>query len=194
MQTFQDRLRSLIDTLGITKTKFAEDLHVSSAFVSMLCSGKSQPSDRTIADICRKYNVSETWLRTGAGEMRQKLTRNQEIAEFMGVVIPTTRRASGSYRSSANSALTSGSCWPRSQKKWPRTNNRPRPIFLFPRLCDQLPHESPDQIQIRICGQPQQALDLFQQQIPFHFHKCLHSSTKISSIFCLLLPLRFSSI
>ena len=69
MQTFQDRLRSLIDTLGITKTKFAEDLHVSSAFVSMLCSGKSLPSDRTIADICRKYNVSETWLRTGEGEM-----------------------------------------------------------------------------------------------------------------------------
>ena len=87
MQTFQDRLRSLIDTLGITKTKFAEDLHVSSAFVSMLCSGKSQPSDRTIADICRKYNVSETWLRTGEGEMWQKLTRNQEIAEFMGVVM-----------------------------------------------------------------------------------------------------------
>lgn len=87
MQTFQDRLRSLIDALGITKTKFAEDLHVSSAFVSMLCSGKSLPSDRTIADICRKYNVSETWLRTGDGEMKQKLTRNQEIAEFMGVVM-----------------------------------------------------------------------------------------------------------
>lgn len=87
MQTFQDRLRSLIDALGITKTKFAEDLHVSSAFVSMLCSGKSLPSDRTIAGICRKYNVSEAWLRTGEGEMKQKLTRNQEIAEFMGVVM-----------------------------------------------------------------------------------------------------------
>ena len=87
MQTFQDRLRSLIDALGITKTKFAEDLHVSSAFVSMLCSGKSLPSDRTIADICRKYNVSETWLRTGEGEMKQKLTRNQEIAEFMASIM-----------------------------------------------------------------------------------------------------------
>lgn len=87
MQTFQDRLRSLIDALGITKTKFAEDLHVSSAFVSMLCSGKSLPSDRTIADICREYGVSETWLRTGEGEMRQKLTRNQEIAEFLGSII-----------------------------------------------------------------------------------------------------------
>lgn len=87
MQTFQDRLCALIDALGITKTKFAENLHVSSAFVSMLCSGKSLPSDRTIADICRRYNVSETWLRTGEGNMRQKLTRNQEIAEFMGDVM-----------------------------------------------------------------------------------------------------------
>lgn len=87
MQTFQDRLRSLIDALGITKTKFAEDLHVSSAFVSMLCSGKSLPSDRTIANICREYGVSETWLRTGEGEMKQKLTRNQEIAEFMASIM-----------------------------------------------------------------------------------------------------------
>lgn len=87
MQTFQDRLCALIDALGITKTKFAENLHISSAFVSMLCSGKSLPSDRTIADICRRYNVSETWLRTGEGNMKQKLTRNQEIAEFMGDVM-----------------------------------------------------------------------------------------------------------
>nr|DAE42768.1 MAG TPA: Maltose-binding periplasmic protein,Mitochondrial import receptor protein complex, SUGAR BINDING [Caudoviricetes sp.] len=67
-------------------------------------------------------------------------------------------------------------------------------LFLFPRLCDQCPHKAPDQIQIRICGQPQQALDLFQQQIPFHFHKCLHSSTKNLFHFCILLPLRFASI
>ena len=31
--------------------------------------------------------MNETWLRTGEGEMKQKLTRNQEIAEFMGVVM-----------------------------------------------------------------------------------------------------------
>ena len=125
MQTFQDRLRSLIDALGITKTKFAEDLHVSSAFVSMLCSGKSLPSDRTIADICRKYNVSETWLRTGEGEMKQKLTRNQEISEFMGVVMHDPDD------SPRKRFVSNGSCSPRSQKKWPRTDDRPRLFFLY---------------------------------------------------------------
>lgn len=87
METINQRIDFLIKELGFTKTKFAESLHVSSQFVSSLCSGAKQPSDRTIADICREYGVSETWLRTGEGEMKQKLTRNQEIAEFMGVVM-----------------------------------------------------------------------------------------------------------
>ena len=84
METINQRIDFLIKSLGVTKTKFSESIHVSSQFISSLCSGAKQPSDRTIADICREYGVSETWLRTGEGEMRQKLTRNQEIAEFMG--------------------------------------------------------------------------------------------------------------
>lgn len=84
METINQRIDFLVRSLGVTKTKFAESIHVSSQFVSSLCSGAKQPSDRTIADICREYGVSEDWLRTGEGEMMQKLTRNQEIAEFMG--------------------------------------------------------------------------------------------------------------
>ena len=87
MDTINQRIDFLIKALGFTKTKFAESLHVSSQFVSSLCSGAKQPSDRTIADICREYGVSETWLRTGEGEMKQKLTRNQEIAEFMASIM-----------------------------------------------------------------------------------------------------------
>ena len=77
METINQRIDFLIKELGFTKTKFAESLHVSSQFVSSLCSGAKQPSDRTIADICREYGVSETWLRTGEGEMKQKLTPAQ---------------------------------------------------------------------------------------------------------------------
>ena len=84
METINQRIDFLVRSLGVTKTKFAESIHVSSQFVSSLCSGAKQPSDRTIADICREYGVSEDWLRSGEGEMMQKLTRNQEIAEFMG--------------------------------------------------------------------------------------------------------------
>lgn len=43
---------------------------------------RKNPSDRTIADICREFNVSETWLRTGEGEMFQPRSRNEELLEF----------------------------------------------------------------------------------------------------------------
>ena len=86
MSELSDRIRLLISELGLKKTAFAERLHVSQAFVSQLCSGASQPSDRTIADICREFNVSECWLRTGEGEMFQPKSRNQQIFEFAATV------------------------------------------------------------------------------------------------------------
>ena len=75
METINQRIDFLIKNLKLTKTKFAEPLNLSSQFVSSICSGAKQPSDRTIADICREFNVNETWLRTGEGEMMKELTR-----------------------------------------------------------------------------------------------------------------------
>ncbi len=80
MQTIGDRISLVIKRSGLTKTKFAEHLHLSQPFVSGICSGAKQPSDRTIADICREFNVSEAWLRDGVGDMEVKRTMNQELA------------------------------------------------------------------------------------------------------------------
>lgn len=80
MQTIGDRISLVIKRSGLTKTKFAEQLHLSQQFISSLCSCAKQPSDRTIADICREFNVSEAWLRDGVGDMEVKRTMNQELA------------------------------------------------------------------------------------------------------------------
>lgn len=80
MQTIGDRISIIIKRSGLTKTKFAEQLHLSQQFISSLCSGAKQPSDRTIADICREFNVSEAWLRDGVGDIEVKRTMNQELA------------------------------------------------------------------------------------------------------------------
>ena len=80
MQTIGDRISLVIKRSGLTKTKFAEQLHLSQPFISVICSGSKQPSDRTIADICREFNVSEAWLRDGVGEIEVKRTMNQELA------------------------------------------------------------------------------------------------------------------
>lgn len=80
METLGDRVAFLIKTLGITKSKFAEQINVSQPFISVVCSGSKIPSDRTISDICRVFSVSEAWLRDGIGEMFVSRTMNQELA------------------------------------------------------------------------------------------------------------------
>lgn len=79
MNPINHRISDCIKVLGITKTEFAERLNISQPFVSQLTNGSSLPSDRTVADICREFNVSEVWLRTGEGDM---LIRLPEDAEF----------------------------------------------------------------------------------------------------------------
>ena len=87
MNSFSTRISAVLNALGMKKTAFAARLNVSQAFVSQLCSGVKQPSDRTIADICREFRVNEHWLRTGEGEMFLSLSRDEELAAFMGSVM-----------------------------------------------------------------------------------------------------------
>ena len=79
MNTINDRIALLIKDLGITRSSFADRIRVSRPFVSELCSGAKQPSDRTIADIAREFGVSLAWLEDGEGEMYVKRSANEEL-------------------------------------------------------------------------------------------------------------------
>lgn len=87
MEGIGPRIATLIREIGSTKTAFAESLGISQAFVSQICSGSRAPSERTILDICKKYHVSEQWLRTGDGEMIPPMTREQEIASYTDALL-----------------------------------------------------------------------------------------------------------
>lgn len=80
---FPERLSKLIESLGIKKVEFASKIKVDQSYISQLVSGKRTPSDRTLADICREFNVSDTWLRTGEGEMFIQLNEDQELLEVL---------------------------------------------------------------------------------------------------------------
>lgn len=86
-RTFAERIATIISSAGITKSKFAERIKVSQAFVSQICSGARIPGDRTISDICREFGIREQWLRTGEGNMFIPVSRDAEIAAFMGDVM-----------------------------------------------------------------------------------------------------------
>ena len=87
MEDISQRIALVIRSSKLTKTAFADRLNVSQSFVSRLAAGEKAPSDRTISDICREFNVSETWLRTGEGEMFVPLSRDDQIASFVGDVM-----------------------------------------------------------------------------------------------------------
>lgn len=87
MSTLYERIGACIAASGLNKTAFAKRLGLTQPFVSKLCLGVSQPSDRTIADICREFNINEAWLRTGEGEMCQPVTRDQAITDFMADIL-----------------------------------------------------------------------------------------------------------
>ena len=49
--------------------------------------GINSLTDQIINSICREFGVSETWLRTGEGEMFIAKTRNQQLADFVNDVM-----------------------------------------------------------------------------------------------------------
>ena len=64
-----------------------QKLNLSQNFVWMVENGKREPSDRTIADICRVFGVDEVWLRTGVGEMSRRESREDAVAAVLGSAI-----------------------------------------------------------------------------------------------------------
>lgn len=82
------RIRELRKTiLKMTQKEFSARLGLSENFIWQIEKGEREPSDRTIADICREFNVSEQWLRTGEGDMSPPRSREEEIADMVSKAI-----------------------------------------------------------------------------------------------------------
>lgn len=74
-----NRIKQIRKESGLTQADFGKVIGVSQNFVWMIETGQREPSDRTIRDICREFNINETWLRTGEGDMKAELSRAEEL-------------------------------------------------------------------------------------------------------------------
>lgn len=83
----KDRIKELRKAKGLTQFEFADRLKVSRSNIASYETGKNELSSAVISLICRTFSVSETWLRTGEGEMFSDTAREEQIAAFMGDVL-----------------------------------------------------------------------------------------------------------
>ena len=85
--SINERIKDVRKSASLSQTDFAERLGTTRGVITNLEGGKTTPNEPFIKLICREFNVDEHWLRTGEGDMFQKLTRDQELAEFFGKVV-----------------------------------------------------------------------------------------------------------
>ena len=78
----KNRIKQIRKESGLTQVEFGEKIGVKGNTVTNYETGLRNPTDAVLLSICREFNISEEWLRTGNGEMRKKRTRNQELAAF----------------------------------------------------------------------------------------------------------------
>ena len=86
METIGTRIKGIRKGAGLTLEKFGAKIGITAASISTIENGKSNPSVQTVLMICREFNVNEDWLRDGTGEPFMQLSREETIAEYVGMI------------------------------------------------------------------------------------------------------------
>lgn len=65
----KNRIRKIRSELDLTQQAFAEKIGIKRNTIANYETGRNEPVDSVISLICREFNVNESWLRYGEGEM-----------------------------------------------------------------------------------------------------------------------------
>lgn len=77
-----ERIKIVRKKAGLTQTEFGERIGVKGNTITGYENNVRAPSNAIISAISREFGVSETWLRTGEGEMLAAKTKQTEIADI----------------------------------------------------------------------------------------------------------------
>ena len=102
MSELKDRIKCLRNNQKLSQTEFGESLGAGIGAIKNLEAGITTLKPAMADLICRLYNVDPIWLETGEGEMFRKLSRQEQIADFVGKALTDD---SGDFRSQLISIL-----------------------------------------------------------------------------------------
>jgi transcriptional regulator with XRE-family HTH domain len=94
MEDIRKRVAELRETLGLTQTKFAEYMGLTSSSISLVEAGKTNFADSTVRLVCLTFGVHEKWLRNGEGPMFTEDTPGQkQLVDAFRQLTPQGREA-----------------------------------------------------------------------------------------------------
>lgn len=77
------RIKEVRKALGLTQDEFGRRLGVTRGAITNIEYNKVEPKPLLVSLLCREFGVSETWLRTGQGEMFVPLSEDAEFDAMM---------------------------------------------------------------------------------------------------------------
>lgn len=82
-----ERVKELRKFLGLSGEKFGERIGIKRNSLSQIETGKNNVSEQVIKSICREFQVNESWLRNGIGEMFVTHDIDDEFAMIAGEIM-----------------------------------------------------------------------------------------------------------
>ena len=81
------RIKAIRKSLGMSQRAFGESLGASRDIISNIEQGRQAISNTLVRLICKTYNISEAWLRTGEGEMKCQVTTDERLRAWVDEVL-----------------------------------------------------------------------------------------------------------
>lgn len=70
--------------INLSQEEFGKRVGVKGNTIGNYELGLRNPSEAVILSICREFNVNESWLRTGNGEMFNPMSEDEELDLYVG--------------------------------------------------------------------------------------------------------------
>ena len=80
--TVNERIKELRILQGLTMEQFGERIGIKRSSISLIESGKNNPSDQTIMLICREFGYNEEWLRDGIEPKKPTIDEDMEYGQI----------------------------------------------------------------------------------------------------------------
>lgn len=80
-----ERIKKLRKELGLSQKSFGERIGLTRDNIANIEGNRAEIKDVVIKAICKEFNVSETWLRTGEGDVHKQPT--DDLSEVIAEIV-----------------------------------------------------------------------------------------------------------